>query len=595
MRHAIIALGLLTALFFGSSAQAQVWVQIEAQPTLFEGEERARAYAAAFPDVAGFQMSSGWYAITLGPYAPDSAALRLNELRAERLIPSDSYINDGSNYRQAFWPVGTLGAPPPPLVEVEPLPDLLPEAVTPDLVAEPLSEPVTEILPEPAPAPEETASEARRSEQTLSRDDRMALQTALKWFGFYTSAIDGAFGPGTRNSMAAWQEANADDPTGILTTRQRTTLRAGYAEAQAELGLQTVTEAEAGIAITLPMALVRFDHYEPPFVHFASKGGSGVSVILLSQPGDQGTLYGLYDMLQTLEVVPLDGTRERREQSFTIEGRSADLASYTYAELSRGLVKGYMLVWNPQDDDRMARVLTAMQTSFEPVGNRALDPGLVPMPDEARQGLLAGLEVRRPKLSRSGFFVDAAGAVLTTTEAVNNCSRVTIDRDLDADVVFADAALGIALVKPRAALSPRAFAAFKSAGLRPGSEIAVAGYSYEDALPAPTLTFGALEDTQGLDGDPGLHRLSLMALPGDAGGPVFNGAGAVLGMLLPKARDGARQLPAEVSFAVTADAITSRLAQDGTAPRGATPQGALAPEDLTQLAESMTVLVSCWN
>ncbi len=127
MRHAIIAVGLLTALLFGGAVRAQdpVWVQIEAQPTLVEGEERARAYAAAFPDVAGFQMTSGWYAIALGPFAPDTAAARLSELRAERLIPSDSYVNDGSNYRQAFWPVGALGAPLPPTVEVQPLPELL--------------------------------------------------------------------------------------------------------------------------------------------------------------------------------------------------------------------------------------------------------------------------------------------------------------------------------------------------------------------------------------------------------------------------------------------------------------------------------------
>ena len=63
------------------------------------------------------------------------------------------------------------------------------------------------------------------------------MQTALQWFGFYTSTIDGAFGRGTRASMAAWQEAQGLDPTGILTTAQRATLTTAWRdETRAFLG-----------------------------------------------------------------------------------------------------------------------------------------------------------------------------------------------------------------------------------------------------------------------------------------------------------------------------------------------------------------------
>ena len=259
-------------------------------------------------------------------------------------------------------------------------------------------------------------------------------------------------------SMAAWQEANGLEPSGILTTAQRDSLLAAYQTAQAALGLQLVTEEQAGIEITLPTALVEFDHYEPPFVHYRAKGGSGVKVILISQPGDQSTLYGLYDVLQTLEDVPLDGARSRSERSFTIDGRSAMVASHSYVELSKGLVKGYMLVWDPRAEDGMDRVLAAMQASFRSVGDKALDPGLVPMAEDSRRGLLSGLEVRRPEFSRSGFYVDAGGAVLTTREAVEGCNRVTLDLRVEADVVFSDAATGLALLKPRSQLSPPAVA-----------------------------------------------------------------------------------------------------------------------------------------
>ena len=588
MKQILFALGLVLSLSFGPPARAQdqVWVQIEALPTLQDAQDRAHAYASAFPNVAGFKLRSGWYGIVIGPYGVEAGAAKLVELTRENLVPQDSYIADGSDFRQQFWPIGGQVLPviPDTTATAEPLPE------APNVA---IADPV--ITPEPVVILEETKAEARQSEAALPIEDRQLLQTALQWFGYYASTIDGDFGPGTRNSIAAWQTDNGVDATGVLTTTQRGTLLAAYGQAQAELGLQTVTEAASGIEITLPTALVKFDHYEPPFVHYAEKDGSGVQVILISQPGDQNSLYGLYDILQTLEVVPLGGDRTRGERSFTIMAKNAALESYSYAQLSGGLIKGYILVWKPSDADRMTRVLAAMQASFKSSGDTALDPGLAPLAEHARAGLLSGLEVRRPKFSRSGFFIDATGTVLTTVEAVANCSRVTLELDKDADVVFADAATGIAMVKPRVALSPLAIAEFQTAAERVGTEIAVSGYSYEDTLPAPVLTFGALEALQGLNGEAGIKRLSLDTRPGDAGGPILDGTGSVLGMLLPNVVDAKKLLPSGVVFAATSAAIANRLATEGITTAPSTRQGAMAPEDLSTLASGMTVLVSCWD
>lgn len=571
--------------------QAGVWVQIEARPTLPEAEERARAYAALFGNVAGF-ASRQWYAIAIGPFPTREEALaRLATLKAEGMIPPDSFIVIGNSYGAPFWPPGV--ASQPALLPAVPMPE---ESVS-DTPAPELVDPGT-VSPQPAPAlpavVEETPKQARASEAALTPQDRIALQAALQWFGFYTSTLDGAFGPGTRNSMAAWQEANGHEPTGILTTTQRQTLTGAYRQAQAELGLATVTEAEAGIEITLPTALVEFDHYEPPFVHYRAKGDSGLKVILTSQPGDQSTLYGLYDLLQTLEIVPLAGERSRTERSFTIDGRSGTVASHAYAELAKGLVKGYIVAWNPADEARIARALAAMQASFRSVGDKALDPGLVPMSDESRRGLMSGLEVRRPELSRSGFYVDAAGTVATVAEAVEGCNRITYDLRHEARVLSVDSATGLALLAPLKPLSPPVVAELLTGPTRPGQEIAVSGYSYEDKLPAPTLTFGTLEEMKGLNGETSLARLGLAALPGDAGGPVLDASGAVIGMLLPKDATGARKLPDSVSYALQAATVAPRLTDAGLAPRAASRSGALAPEDLHRRAEGMTVLVSCW-
>ena len=573
-------LTVVVALLFAGIARAQdqAWVQIEAQPTQAEATERARAYSAVFPNVAGYALSSGWYGIVLGPYGSEDAAVTLRDLRREGLIASDSFVADGRNFRERYWPDGA--AP------VAPLPE-------PDPVAE-----VTAAEPEAAPLPqmpEETPDESRAAEAALTAPEREELQAALHWFGFYSAAIDGAFGPGTRTAMAAWQEANALTASGILTTAQRATLLAAYRAAMAELGLQRVTETEAGIEIDLPMAMIRFDRYEPPFVRYAEVDGSDVTALLISQPGDATTLFGLYDLLQTLEIVPPGGERSRGEGSFQITGRNDRIESYSYAELSGGLVKGFTLVWPVKDTAKMTRVLDAMKASFRPVGDRALDPGLAPMDAAQRDGMLTGLEVRRPTLSRSGFFITATGTVLTTVDVLQSCARVTIDGDLPMTVALSDAQSGLAVLVPERPLAPPGVAAFQTAPERIGTEVAVAGYPYEDRLTSPAMTFGSVEALEGLDGEAGLKRLNLPALPGDAGGPVVDGTGAVIGMMLPRTQDAARQLPPEVSFALAAARIEMVLKPQGILLGMAPAQGALPPEDLSRRARGMTVRVSCWN
>lgn len=572
----------------GTMAQDRVWVQIEARQGREDATERAGAYAEVFPDVAGFRLPSGWFAIVLGPHAPDTGRERLRALRDERMIPADSFIADGTSFREQFWP--DPQATPAAASDPAPQPQPAAPEPSPEAVAAAPAEPAPPALP-----PAETLDEARAAEAALSQSDREAIQTALAWFGLYTAAIDGRIGSGSRAAISAWQETQGAEPTGVLTTAQREALVDSHRAALTELGLTRITEPEAGIEIDMPLGLVEFDRYEPPFVLYRPRGDSGVQVMLISEPGDQTTLFGLYDMLQSLEIVPPGGERVRGDRSFTISGRNARIESFTRVELSGGLVKGFTLVWPVDQGDRIARVLAAMQSSFAPVGDRALDPGLAPLPDDLRQGLLTGLEVRRPALSRSGFFIDAEGSVLTTTEVLQNCTEITIEADHPMDLALSDPATGLAVLRPQRPLAPAAFATFQQAPERVGAEIAVAGYSFEDALPAPAMTFGRIGALEGLSGEPGLKRLDLSALPGDAGGPVVDGTGTVVGMLLPQDPSGPRHLPDGVAFAATSQAIAEVLSAKGIDITASAARGALPPEDLTRAARDMTVLVSCWK
>jgi peptidoglycan hydrolase-like protein with peptidoglycan-binding domain len=589
---------LLVALALPGHAQDDdvVFIQLEARTSLAGAQESVRSFVEIFEeDVNGFSLGGGWYGVALGPYTRAEAQALLIQLRRTGQVPSDAYIELPTAYGQQFWPIGAQAGG---AVAPRPAPIVVPDDSTAETAEVPAEPVVTPAAPEPVVLPEpevvdETPREARASEALLSRDERKDLQIALQWAGFYKAAIDGAYGRGTRNSMAQWQEANGYEVTGILTTLQRAELLRQYNAILDGMDMADVTDARAGIAMQMPTGVVAFDRYEAPFAIFNPTGDLDARVLLISQPGDRQTMAGLYEIMQTLEIVPFEGERSLRRDGFLLTGENSRITSHTEVSLRGGEIKGFTLIWPAGDEERRARVLGLMQNSFARLDG-VLDPAAVTDDGQAID-LVAGLRVRTPRVNASGFFVNNAGLVLTSAAAVGSCGRVTLNEVHIAQVVAQDATLGLALLRPEEQLAPGGFASFLSDTPRLQSEIAVAGYSFGGKLPAPTLTFGTLEDLRGLGGEETLKRLALSALPGDEGGPVFDGGGVVMGMLLPATDPGGRRLPEGVSFAAKSADIIAFLRANGVSATARGTAGTMAPEDMTAQAAKMTVLVGCWD
>ncbi len=420
------------------------------------------------------------------------------------------------------------------------------------------------------------------------------MQIALQWSGFYTSAIDGAFGRGTRNAMAAWQGANGFEATGVLTTRQRGVLLGAYNAVLDGMGMTLVRDDATGIEMQIPTGVVAFAAYAPPFARFEATGDVSATVLLISQPGDASRLAGLYEILQTLEVVPPEGERSRTDTRFTIQGADRNIVSHTYTTLENDEIKGFMLVWPANDEERRTRILQLMQASFARTDG-VLDAGLTSAGEEQAVDLVSGLAIRQPLRSRSGFYLDGSGTVLTSTEAVTGCGEIILDNAHTAQIVHLDDALGIAVLRPDTAIAPIGVAAFQSGVPRLQAQVAVAGYPYGGLLSAPSMTFGTLADVRGLNGEPEVRRLAIAARDGDAGGPVFDAAGAVLGMLLPRNGDAGQILPGDVSFSVNAAAVMASLDGAGIGYETTVSVAEASRALLTRRAADVTVLVSCWE
>ncbi len=559
-------------------AQQPVWIQIEAQPSLSQAQERVAAYDRQLDDIAGFYIGRNWYAIVLGPYArPDAEALR-QQLRATGQIPSDSFIATGRNFRQQYWPIG----------EAAPTTAQSIETSEPAAPAEAVETPV-----EPIQVADETVREARASENALDREQKKDLQIALQWAGFYNSTIDGLFGRGTRNSMGAWQQAKNHEPTGVLTTKQRQELLRDYNSVLDGMDLELVRDDATGIQMQIPTGVVKFDRLEPPFARFDPTGDLDAQVLLISQPGDQDRLFGLYEILQTLEIVPTEGPRQRRNASFTIEGIGDGKHTFITAGLENGEIKGFALIWPEGDDERRRRVLDEMRGSYASVDG-VLDPATAQPGEDQAIDLVSGLAIRRPEFSRSGFFISDAGLVVTSHDGLGSCDRLTINTDHDARIIFADDTLGLAVLEPDVALAPLGIAAFQTGVPRIQSDVAVAGFPFGSVLTSASLTFGKIADIRGLNGEAEIKRLSLIAQDGDAGGPIFDNGGAVLGMLLPRSNATGQVLPTDVSFSLDSETIITTLTEAGFEVETTSSVAFMDPETLSLRASDQTVLVSCW-
>ena len=555
-----------------AQAQESWWVQIAARPTLAEATDYARSVSGRLSGVHGFYLGNGFYAIAVGPFDRSEADRARLRLLGTAAIPADSYVTSGGNFDQQFWPIGG-------------------GIVAPATTTAPIVAPTeTEI----SSLPDETVREARSSEGLLTRTERENLQRALQWAGFYNSAIDGAFGRGTRAAMEAWQVANAIEPTGVLTTRQRAELLRQYNAVLEVLDLQTIREAEAGVALSVPAAAVSFTEYQPPFVKFEASGDvPAARVLMISQDGTTEQLRGLYEIMQSLDIVPVEGPRSVRSDRFVIEGADENILSFTQARLIDGAIKGFTLVWPADDRQTYDRLLAEMQASFTPLDG-ALDPDIVPVSEDQSVDMVAGLAIRQPRMSRSGFYVADDGRVLTTLDATLGCGRITLDREINMAVVASDPELGIALLAPLSPQTPVTIAQFDDSTPRLRDRVAAAGFPFEGVLADPTLTFGEIADLRSLTGDVRQLRLDMTTQASDAGAPILNGRGLVAGMLIAPDLSSGQVLPETVSFALKTSEITAFLAANGleTAVTSDAPQS--TPVAIMRQAADLGVLVSCW-
>ena len=433
----------------------------------------------------------------------------------------------------------------------------------------------------------------QRAASVLDHGEKLTAQHALAWFGDYNGKIDGIFGRGTRAAVQAFQRRNSIDPTGQLTRSQFDLLNYQHKKELEETGYETVEHEPAGIGIGIPTSMLEYSRTEVPFIYYDPTPGNRIQLFLISMPGSRIALEALFSLFQGFEFMPEGGSRSLERQRFIIESKNDLLNAFADVRLFENRIKGFLLLWHPVTDARVARIARSMSTGLQESSESTLS---IPIDTDniESNAFFAGLQIPRPKSRHTGFFIDSSGTVATGSSVAGNCADIILSPDQKMTVAAVGAEDGIALLTPVETQVPLVHARLRPSQPTRGAQVSVSGYSFGGELGAPSQSHGKWIGKDPTAGEQERYLIEAETYPGDVGGPVLDVTGAVVGIMRERISEG-KTLPDGVQPLAPARAIASLAITIGKQAEYAFSGGKLESSDLNRTASDMTVLLDCYT
>jgi len=166
--------------------------------------------------------------------------------------------------------------------------------------------------------------------------------------------------------------------------------------------------------------------------------------------------------------------------------------------------------------------------------------------------------------SGSGFFINGKGTIITNAHVVADCRRVETAGKAPLKILAVNATIDIAVLQ--ADYAPPAVAVLRAVPPpRVGEDVLAFGYPLPGLLSTEgNVTVGILSADRGMGDDPHLFQITAPVQSGNSGGPLVDGAGNVVGVIVSKldANKVAQRLgdlPQNVNFAIKAAEVVSIL------------------------------------
>ncbi len=206
--------------------------------------------------------------------------------------------------------------------------------------------------------------------------------------------------------------------------------------------------------------------------------------------------------------------------------------------------------------------------------------------------------------SGSGFLITADGYVLTNNHVVRGCAALRVRGDsggtTKARVAGVDSSDDLAVL---ASDSRRSMAAtFAAASIvRPGDDVIAVGYPLNGLLAdEANVTTGSISALAGMYNDDRVLQMSAPVQPGSSGGPLFDRAGNIAGVVVTKLNakivaETMGDIPQNVNFAIKSSVARAFLDAQGIRYSIAPSITARSNAEIAEIGRRVTVLVECWR
>ena len=205
--------------------------------------------------------------------------------------------------------------------------------------------------------------------------------------------------------------------------------------------------------------------------------------------------------------------------------------------------------------------------------------------------------------SGTGFFISAAGHVLTNAHVINECSSLTVESigkpAEKAVLVASDTKNDLAVIQTNGRATRAA--AFRAGGVRQGESVVAYGFPLSGAIASTgNVTTGNVSALAGFHDDSRMLQISAPVQPGNSGGALMDMTGAVVGVVVGKLNaakfmEVTGDIPQNVNFAIKAHVAKGFLESHGVEYETAPKAKGLSVADVADAARAFSVRVLCYR
>ena len=445
----------------------------------------------------------------------------------------------------------------------------------------------------------------------LEPQERLVLQGALALSGDYVGLLDGAWGRGSQQALEDWSRRETGRRTPQL---EDLAPLVGALEREVQANRwKVVRSASRDTSYLFPATLLLPDpstedeNWASPDGEFGLMITTGDAedadllhqLLLDEAQGDPEPYHAGEDDWLATAVDLEDGTHvmarsERARRGFET---LVVLASDRYVPQMQLLMASYRRGSQAPLAVPPGGVLAGL-AGAAPEGDGIVQPQLEPEGDGAPPQDAAPPEGEATG-SGTAFYV-APEVLVTAAHVVRGCDAMRRIDGLPLEVMAADEDLDLAVLT-----APEPSADWLDMGAadlpRLGEPVTALGYPYLGNLgQGLTVTGGNVSALRGIDGGEGEIMISAPVQPGNSGGPLLNGSGAVIGVVVARVDDLAileetGTLPQNMNFAVPSPVLAAYLSDAGVSlPEGQGGEGDLRGGIPDRIARSV-VPVLCYG